>query len=131
MRGSAAATIAAAGEGEPTTSTIFQINVQSTANTLNELQLKLHITHNQFLNSLTFHVLHGRAPEYDPDSLIDKKITTFLRTVESVLKSLSLSDSSNYLTWREFILSYVETTKCHLILKNSEEDSSFNEETIF
>ncbi|OJD11208.1 hypothetical protein AJ78_07977 [Emergomyces pasteurianus Ep9510] len=102
--------------------TVFQINVQSTFNTLNELQLKLKITHmerkkteierdnlcmrlelakmqsdNQFLNPFISHVLYDRALEHDLNSLIGKKITTFLRTAKSVLKSLSLSDSSNYL----------------------------------
>ncbi|KKZ61234.1 hypothetical protein EMCG_04152 [[Emmonsia] crescens] len=77
--------------------------------------------------------LHGRAPEYDPDSLIGKKITTFLHTAKLVLKLINLNGSSNYLVWRESILSHIETAKCHLILNNEEEISSFDEQqdTIF
>ncbi|PGH31580.1 hypothetical protein GX50_05618, partial [[Emmonsia] crescens] len=72
--------------------------------------------------------LHGRAPDYDPDSLIGKKIAAFLRTAKLVLKPINLNGSSNYLVWRESILFCVETVRCHLILNNEEEVSSFDEQ---
>ncbi|OJD27533.1 hypothetical protein ACJ73_01071 [Blastomyces percursus] len=69
--------------------------------------------------------LHGQAPEYNLDSVIGKKIATFFRTAKLVLKPINLNGSSNYLVWRESVLSRVETARCHLILNNKEEDSPF------
>ncbi|KKZ64053.1 hypothetical protein EMCG_01637 [[Emmonsia] crescens] len=70
--------------------------------TLNELQLKLQISR-----------IECEKAEIEP---------------KLVLKPINLNGSSNYLVWRESILSRVETAKCHLILNNEEEDSPFDEQ---
>ncbi|PGH31549.1 hypothetical protein GX50_05641 [[Emmonsia] crescens] len=74
------------------------------------------------------HHLHGQALNYNSDSLIGKKIAVFLCTAKLVLKLINLNGSSNYLVWRESILFCVETVRCHLILNNEEEVSSFDEQ---
>ncbi|KKZ64120.1 hypothetical protein EMCG_01618 [[Emmonsia] crescens] len=99
---------------------------QNTSNTLNELQLKLQISHIECEKAEIKHDnlhLHLELMKNQSNSNLSNPPASPL-----VLKLINLNGSSNYLVWRESILSHVETIKCHLILNNEEEISSFDEQ---
>jgi hypothetical protein len=75
-------------------------------------------------NDPTEDAIMKRIGAYNPDSTVGKQIKSFLQQAKLIVRPPQLAGSSNYTTWKESILSKIETPKCHFLLINKEDKPS-------